>query len=79
MPKPQDRWLIGRTIVAIRWRPFHNDHLRCVTYDPIFVLDNGAELAFMAIETSDEYGVDVVYRRKPARKGEGAGRSPCQP
>jgi len=58
------RWIEGRRIVRFDARPWRDDDFK-LHYDPLIVLDNGAELVFIASEVSDgsTYGVTPIYRR----------------
>ena len=59
------RELVGRTIVAVEWNKFATgDSSHPTTTDPVLVLDSGARLGFVAIETEvGEYGVELVLRK----------------
>ena len=58
-------WLKGRKIAALELNPAPNGR-GGVAYDPVFVLDNGAEVSFLVQETdTGEYGVEPGYRKKP--------------
>ena len=66
------RDLIGRTIVAVDFRPFSRGRGRQIAHDPIVTLDNGRHVMFVVEETdTPAYGVRIVIwgRARPKRRG----------
>jgi hypothetical protein len=60
------RWIIGRTIVAVDLNPTAAGGDRpWKIHDPVFTLDNGAELVFVVEEGEYEYGVTPIVRNRP--------------
>ena len=59
MSRFDKRRVIGRKIVAVEMNPFPDGHGR-TTYDPTFILDNGAKLYFITheLENANGYGID---------------------
>lgn len=53
------RRLVGRRIVDVKLNRFNAGGGRGWTYDPVIVLDNGAELSFVVdeIESASDYGI----------------------
>lgn len=59
MPLATKRRVVGRKIVDVRLNRFSAGGGRGWSYDPVFVLDNGAEISFVVdeIESASDYGV----------------------
>ena len=63
VPTLRPRWVVGRTIVEVIMRA-QSDGRGGTTYNPTFVLDNGARIFFTVDETEQaEYGVHPYYVR----------------
>lgn len=68
------RDLVGRTIVAVDFRPFRHERalggedLSPYTTDPVLILDNGREVRFVVCETEvGEYGVEIAISDRSPR------------
>lgn len=63
------RRLVGRRIVDVKLNRFNAGGGRGWTYNPVLVLDNGAELSFVVneIESASDYGItpSISQPRKP--------------
>lgn len=61
------KWVRGRTIVDVimNTTTIREGALSMQMHNPCFVLDNGAEIVFMAEEDPEggEYGVQPIYRK----------------
>lgn len=64
------RKLAGRRIVRVEPRAFLVGRGRACSYQPVFVLDDGAEIAFTVDETEsgDTYGVTPYFKQKAKAK-----------